>query len=105
MAGRPRTKLRSDIGKPHKKYKSNKDITGKVTKEPPLLSAFWRANKVADMMLLTSTELDEVIDQWLKTYVEKRLKQNKSWDYPDIPKKTLNEVRNTRTNVDKGWHL
>lgn len=105
MAGRPRTRVRSDIGKPHKKYQSNKDMTGKVTKEPPLLSAFWRANKVADIMLLSSTELDILIDTWLKEFVEKKLKVDQNWDYPSIPIKTLNEVRNMRTKIDKGWHL
>ena len=100
-----RKRPRSDIGKPHKKYNSTKDNTGKVGKEPPLLNAFWKAHRVANIMLLTSTELDELIDQWLKNYVERRLKTNKNWDYPDIPRKTLNEIRNTRTNIDKGWHL
>lgn len=91
--------------KPRGKYNSTKDITGKVGKEPPLISAFWKANKVSDMMMLTPTELDQVIEKWLTEYVERRLKLDKRWDFPTIPNKTLNEIRNMRTDIDKGWHL
>lgn len=91
--------------KPRGKYKSTKDITGKVGKEPPLLNAFWKKNKVSDMMMLTPTELDQVIEKWLVEYVERRIKVDKSWNFPAIPTKTLNEIRNTRTSIDKGWHL
>jgi hypothetical protein len=106
MAGRPRKyKVRTDIGKTRGKYKSTKDITGKTTKEPPLISAFWKSNKVADVMLLSSTELDILIEQWLKEYVERRLKDDRSWNFPSIALKNMNEIRNTRTKIDKGWHL
>jgi len=87
------------------KYNSTKDISGKVSKEPPLLSAFWKVHRVADMMLLTQEEQDAVIEKWLTEYAARRIKLDKNWDYPNIPIKTLNEVRNTRTNIDKGWHL
>lgn len=103
MAGRPR--INAPKQPPKRKYNSTKDNTGKVSKEPPLLTAFWKANRVSDIMLLTSTELDEVIEKWLIDYVERRLKLDKKWDFPTIPAKTLNEIRNTRTDIDKGWHL
>lgn len=106
MAGRGgRPRINPPKEPPKRKYNSTKDNTGKVSKEPPLLTAFWKANRVSDIMLLTSTELDEVIEKWLIDYVERRLKLDKKWDFPTIPAKTLNEIRNTRTNIDKGWHL
>jgi len=92
-------------GKPRGKYNSTKDITGKVGKEPPLLSAFLKAHKVSEMMMLTKEEQDSVIEKWLTEYAERRMKIDKTWDYPTIPTKTLNEIRNKRTDVDKGWHL
>lgn len=91
--------------KPRGKYKSTKDISGKVGKEPPLLSAFWRAHKVSEIMILTKKELDQTIEKWMEDYVARRIKLDKTWDFPSIPIKTLNEIRNTRTNIDKGWHL
>jgi hypothetical protein len=84
-----------------RKYNSTKDVTGKVGKEPPLISAFWKSNKVSDIMLLTSKELDQLIEDWLKAYVERRLKIDKGWDWPSIPTKTLNDIRNKRTDLDK----
>ena len=84
-----------------RKYNSTKDVSGKTGKEPPLLTAFWKAHKVADMMLLTQEQLDAAIEKWLIEYAERRIKLDKTWDYPSIPIKTLNEIRNKRTNIDK----
>lgn len=83
------------------KYKSTKDISGKVSKEPPLISAFWKVHKVSDMMLLTIEEVDQAIDQWMEEYVARRIKIDKNWNFPSIPTKTLNDVRNKRTDLDK----
>jgi hypothetical protein len=69
MAGRPR-KIRSDIGtkRTRGEYKNNQDKTGKTVKENAALKGFWIDHKLEDMMLLTSTELDKVIDEWLNKY-------------------------------------
>ena len=76
-------------------------MTGKTTKESPLISAFWKAHKVVDLKLLSGTELDEVIEKWLIEYQERRIKEDKGWWYPSIPTSTLNDVRNKRTGLDK----
>ena len=56
-------------------------------------------------MLLTSKELDKLISKWMDEYEAIQIEKKPHWWYPTIPGKTLNEIRNTRTNVDKGWHL
>jgi hypothetical protein len=96
---------RSDSGKKRENYKTNDDNTGKTGKENKVIRAFWKKNRVKDVMLLSSTELDKIIDEWLGEYQQMQLKKDKSWWYPSIGGKTLNEVRNKRTNIDKGWHL
>jgi hypothetical protein len=85
MAGRPR-KQRSDIGTRRTRgtYKNNQDKTGKTVKENAALKGFWIDHKVADMMLLTSTELDKVIDEWLTNYQATQLKRDMFWWYPDM---------------------
>ncbi len=84
MAGRPRTreKTRSDIGTKRGNYKIKHDPTGKTVKENAALKGFWSAHKVADMMLLSSTELDKVIDEWLVNYEATQLKRDLYWWYP-----------------------
>lgn len=108
MAGRPkiiREKPRSDIGAKRGKYKSTLDNTGKTGKENKIMTAFWRNNKLEDMMLLTGKELDDHIDKWLEDYKKRQIKRNQFWWFPEPAQATLNDVRNKRTDVDKGWHL
>jgi hypothetical protein len=85
MAGRPR-KQRSDIGAKRTRgaYKNNQDKTGKTVKENAALKGFWIDHKLEDMMLLTSTELDKVIDDWLVKYQATQLKRDKFWWYPTM---------------------
>jgi hypothetical protein len=59
---------RSDSGTKRGKYKNTLDKTGKTTKENYVLKAFWKANKVSDIIQLTPDELDAAIDAWLLAY-------------------------------------
>ena len=83
MAGRPKKAGTEKVTrKPRGSYKSNQDKTGKTVKENPALKGFWIEHKVADMMLLTSKELDKVIDEWLERYQSSQLKRDMFWWYP-----------------------
>jgi len=93
---------RSDSGTKRGKYKNSLDTTGKVGKENYVLKAFWKANKVSDIMDLTPDELDAAIDAWLIGYeARQRERHGNGWWYPTIPETTLNDVRNKRTGIDK----
>jgi hypothetical protein len=96
---------RSDEGGRREKYARTTDNTGKMGKENQLVRAFWDKHKVKDMMVLDAKEAEAVISKWMEDYEARQIARNRSWWYPSIATKTLNQVRNTRTNVDKGWHL
>ena len=96
---------RSDKDIKRERYARKTDNTGKVGKENQVIRAFWDKNRVSDIMLLTSKELDKLISAWMDEYEARQREKKPHWWYPTIPGKTLNEVRNTRTDVDKGWHL
>ena len=86
-----------------RKYKTvTPDQAGKTRKENRVERTFWKYHTVEDMMLLTSTELDQVIDAWMTDYEERQLKINKAWWYPTVTIYTLNDARNKRMKgVDK----
>jgi hypothetical protein len=84
MAGRPRTKTRIDTGKKRENYTLKQDKRGKTVKENAALKGFWSDNKMEDIMLLTSTELDKLIDEWLVEYQARQLKRDMSWWYPTM---------------------
>ena len=77
-------------------------MTGKTRKENKVENAFWKYNKVEDIMLLTSTELDQIIDTWMQDYEDRQIKNDRSWWYPTQTIYTLNDIRNKRmSGVDK----
>lgn len=96
MAGRPRTKPRTDTGRKRENYVLKEDKTGKTFKENAALKGFWSDHKMEDIKLLSSTELDKVIDEWLVNYQAKQLKRNSSWWYP-----TMNYDPTPKTKKEK----
>lgn len=96
---------RADKGVKRAKYNGSYDDTGKLGKENILLKAFWKLNKVSDFMTLSQKEADKKIDEWMEGYQERNLKKDKGWWYPSVGGLNLNEIRNKRTDIDKGWHL
>ncbi|CAB4155755.1 hypothetical protein UFOVP660_23 [uncultured Caudovirales phage] len=99
---------RVTVRAPRGKYKPRNpglDESGKVDKEPPLIKSFWSENKVASVMEMDAPVLDAIIDAFLEGWKEKRLKTNKGWDWPTITTKTINDVRNKRTNAEKGIRI
>ena len=84
MAGRPRTKPRIDVGRKRQNYTLKQDKTGKTVKENAALKGFWSENKMEDIKLLSSTELDKLIDQWLIDYQARQLKRDMFWWYPTM---------------------
>jgi hypothetical protein len=84
MAGRPRTKPRIDTGRKRENYTLKQDKRGKTVKENAALKGFWTDNKMEDVMLLSSTELDKLIDQWLIDYQARQLKRDQFWWYPTM---------------------
>jgi hypothetical protein len=84
MAGRPRTKPRVDSGRKRENYTLKQDKRGKTVKENAALKGFWTDNKMEDVMLLSSRELDKLIDQWLIDYQARQLKRDMFWWYPTM---------------------
>jgi len=108
MAGRPKGtpyKRRSDTGVKRTKYKTNHEKRGKVGKENNPIKSFWNHHTMDQIITMSNKELDNAINIWIEDYQARHLEKNKSWWYPTTGGKTLNEVRNTRTKIDKGWHL
>jgi hypothetical protein len=54
-------------------------------------------------MSISGEELDKLIDEWLIKYQERQLARNLFWWYPEMGKLTLSEVRNKKTDLDKGY--
>jgi len=91
--------------KTRKIHVKNYDATGATDKENTVLRYFWIRNKVKDVMLLTSNQLDELIDTSLDSMAEARKKKNKFWNWPDVDKSSLHDVRNKKLKFDKGtWN-
>ena len=102
MAGRPRNpnrKVRVDTGTKRGSYNMKHDSTGKTFKENIALKSFWSFHKMEDIKLLTSTELDEVIDKWITNYESTQLKRNPFWWYPEISYDPSPKVRTRKVNT------
>ena len=74
-------------------YKSTYDQTGKVDKENFAIKAFWRQNKMEDVIQLTQEEIDIKIDEALEVYAKIQMADNVNWWYPDIGGRTITESR------------
>lgn len=86
MEGRVRKSKgpRSDKGKKRTEYLDKLDTTGKTVKENLALKSFWSSHTMEDIKLLSSTDLDKVIEQWILIYETAQIKRKKHWWYPDI---------------------
>jgi hypothetical protein len=98
-------KPRSDLGTKRTNYNVNLDKSGKTGKENIALKSFWSSHKMEDIIQMSTKELDKAIDIWIEKYQARQIKANRSWWYPTLDGLTLHEVRNKRTNIDKGWRL
>ena len=99
---------RTDKGRkrgPRGPYTQKIDKTGKVGKENAVISSFWKIHKLADIMVMSTEEFEQVLEKFYQEYEARQIKRDFRWNYPIIDKSTLSEVRNKRTNIDKGWHL
>lgn len=107
MAGRPKnnTKVRSDVGAKRGKYKTKYEKRGKLGKENNPIKSFWSHHTMDEIMVMSSKELDKAVEAWIQKYQDTQIKKNMFWWYPSVDGKTLSEVRNKRTDIDKGWHL
>ncbi len=93
---------RSDKGKRRESYTAKQELRGKTSKENNPIKSFWSFHTMDQVMQLTHKELDDLIAVWIEVYQANQMKRNKSWWYPSVGGLTLHEVRNKRTNVDKG---
>ena len=93
------------VGKPRGPYKSNHDDTGKAGKENAVLRSFWKTHKVEDIMIMSDEEFEAALELFYEQYEARQTDKNPRWNYPIVDKSTLQEIRNKRTNIDKGWHL
>lgn len=76
-----------------RKYNSTYDDTGKVGKENTAIKAFWRDNKMEDILKLTVEEIDAKIEEALTKYAQTQLADNFNWWYPDLGGRTITESR------------
>ena len=106
MAGRPRIKPRTDIGRKRTNYKIKVDNTGKTFKENPALKSFWSAHKMVDIIQLSSEELDKVIQEWLEQFQATQLKRDPFWWYPTIyydPTPKVKKEKKVNTNFNSSF--
>lgn len=106
MAGRPRTKPRTDVGRKRENYTLKQDKTGKTVKENAALKGFWSDNKMEDIKLLSSTELDKLIDEWLIDYQARQLKRDPFWWYPTMnydPSPKSKKVKKVNTSFNSSF--
>lgn len=76
-----------------RKYNSTYDETGRVGKENFAIKAFWRDNKMEDIIQLTPEERDAKIEESLTKYAETQLADNFNWWYPELGGRTITELR------------
>lgn len=93
---------RTDKGTKRTKYKINYDKTGKVTRENRLQVGFWKMHTLEDIKKMSTEEFEAALEAFFVRYEALQLKRDRNWWYPEIPVKTINEVRNTKY-VDKGF--
>ena len=74
-------------------YKSTYDQTGKVDKENFAIKAFWRENKMEDVIKLTEEQVDAKIEEALTKYAKIQLADNFNWWYPELGGRTITESR------------
>jgi hypothetical protein len=96
-------KTRTDTGTKRTTYVLKQDLSGKTFKENAALKSFWTDYKMADIIQLSSKELDKVIDEWLAQFEARQMKRVKGWWYPTIlydptPKKKKEKKINTSFN-------
>lgn len=106
--GRPKgalSKPRADIGAKRGTYKTKYEKRGKLGKENNPIKSFWSHHTMDQVIAMSPKELQQAIDNWIQKYQDTQIKRNPFWWYPSVDGKTLNQIRNTRTDVDKGWHL
>lgn len=47
--------------------------------------SFWRANKMEDVIKMTSKQLDKAIEEFFEVYQARQIKANHLWWYPEDP--------------------
>ena len=69
--------------------------------EPPAIKSFWRKHSEEQIQAMTDEEVMQLVDAHLEQYITHWQKRNKGKDLPDLPKSTIADVRNKRTNISK----
>lgn len=69
--------------------------------EPVIVKSFWRKYKEEYINSISDEQVMQLIDKHLETYIKSWQSRNKGKDLPDLPKGTIADVRNKRTNVKK----
>ena len=90
---------RKDVNKGHRppKYKTTYDDTGKVGKENRVIKAFWRENKMENIIQLSPEEIDARIEIALDNYAARQIKEDPNWWYPEQGR----SVTDSRKRLDK----
>lgn len=65
-------------------YRKTMDTTGKTSAESRPMMTFWSKYKVDDIMQMSQSELDEIIDTFLNEYAADKIKKDKSWWFPSL---------------------
>ena len=89
MAGRkkkefstaPYVKPRTKRPKPYNRKKI--ETRGLQGKEKQSVKSFWREYTMDQVIIMTPEELDLAIDKYLDEFVERQIKNDRWWNFPD----------------------
>ena len=71
----------SHVRKPYNTIKP--ETRGRVGKEIKVITSFWKANTMDDMITKTPEEMDQAIDSWMSQYEAKQIARDRLWWYPE----------------------
>jgi hypothetical protein len=73
-----------------------------INKQPGLFSRFYKKNPIEQLMNMSDEEITQAIDEYLEGYIKRFEQRNgKNVPLPEIELKTINDIRNKRTNISK----
>jgi len=75
------------------------DTRGEQPGESRIQKSFWAEYSMDQVITMTSEELDKTIDSYMEAYIQRQIKVNKHWNFPESPKDNFAKIRNKKTNA------
>jgi hypothetical protein len=77
-------KRRTDTGYKRGSYKRKPlETRGKIHRESKVMTAFWQAHTMDDMITKTPKEIDALVETFMNEFQAKNIKRLISWWYPE----------------------